>query len=116
MDNKKWYGGIIVGSNGFIYDIPHNAQTVLKIDPIDHGSRDSRGGEKWSFALGEIENGLEAGLTAGHKSIGFPNNADQIVVIDCEKKKKKKTSIVYYTIGSSDSLKGGRHRIPHDGR
>jgi A1 cistron-splicing factor AAR2 len=37
------------------------------------------------------------------------NNSDQVLVIDCQK------SIVY-TIGDSDILKSGRHRITQDGR
>jgi hypothetical protein len=49
------------------------------------------------------------GLVAGDKIIGFPNNSDRVLVIDCQK------SIVY-TIGNSDILKSGRHRIPQDGR
>jgi len=41
--------------------------------------------------------------------IGFPNNSDYILVIDCH------TSTVY-TVGGPHILKSGRHRIPQDGR
>ena len=47
------------------------------------------------------------GLRAGHKIIGFPNNADCILIIDCQ------TSRVY-TVADASILRSGRHRIPQD--
>ena len=103
---QKWFGGII-GSDECIYGIPHNnAEGVLKIDPktdevsLLEGTDGPlpRGNWKW-----------HGGLRAGHKIIGFPNNSDQLLIINCQ------TSTVY-TIGDSSILQSGRHRIPQDGR
>ena len=137
----KWFGGLI-GSDKCIYGIPHNAQGVLKIDPTndevtimkqDDGQPLPKGNWKW-----------HGGLAAPkyHKIIGFPNNSDHVLVINC------KTQRVY-TVGMSPKrddddnnnsgsrsnddddendtinndfasnecrLTSGRHRIPQDGR
>lgn len=105
MGRQKWYGGII-GSDGNIYGIPHNATTVLVIDPSSDTVSTLSGTD------GPLPEGSwkwHGGLAAGHKIIGFPNNADDILVIDCQK-----SSI--YTTGGAHILKSGRHRIPQDGR
>ncbi len=102
---QKWYGGII-GSDGFIYGIPHNATTVLKIDPLTDNISTVSG------SAGPLSEGnwkWHGGLAAGHKIIGFPNNSDYILVIDCQKS-------MVYTVGGPHILKSGRHRIPQDGR
>jgi hypothetical protein len=102
---QKWYGGI-VGSDDCIYGIPHNAQSVLKIDPnadtviLLEGTHQPLPEGRWKW---------HGGLRAGHKIIGFPNNSDNVLVIDCDRSK-------VYTVGSSDVLQSGRHRIPQDGR
>lgn len=102
---QKWYGGI-VGSDGCIYGIPHNAQTVLQIDPSSdkvtllEGTHQPLHKGRWKW---------HGGLRAGHKIIGFPNNSDHVLVIDCDTAK-------VYTVGGSNLLKSGRHRIPQDGR
>ena len=102
---QKWYGGII-GSNGCIYGIPHNATTVLKIDPTTdeitllEGTTEPLPTGKWKW---------HGGLAAGDKIIGFPNNSDQVLMVDCRKS-------TVYTIGDSNILKSGRHRVPQDGR
>jgi hypothetical protein len=41
--------------------------------------------------------------------IGFPNNADSVLIIDIERQK-------VFTIGDSSILQSGRHRIPQDRR
>jgi hypothetical protein len=91
---------------------------VLKIDPLtddvtllylDGGLPLSAGSWKW-----------HGGLRAGDKIIGFPNNADEILVIDTSQQR-------LYTVGDSNILKSGRHRsdnrykylggaLAHDGR
>ncbi len=102
---QKWYGGII-GIDGCIYGIPHNAQAVLKIDPSSdevtllEGTHQPLHEGRWKW---------HGGLRAGHKIIGFPNNSDHVLVIDCLKS-------TVYTVGGSNLLKSGRHRIPQDGR
>lgn len=50
---------------------------------------------------------FHGGLRAGHKIFGFPNNADNVLVINCNENR-------VYTIG--DNLQSGHHRIPQDGR
>ena len=102
---QKWYGGL-VGSDGCIYGIPHNAPDVLKIDPITDevivvgGTTESLPPGKWKW---------HGGLVAGDKIIGFPNNSDQVLVINCREG-------TVYTVGDSKTLKSGRHRVPQDGR
>ena len=105
VGKQKWYGGVI-GSDGNIYGIPHNAATVLKIDPRND-SVSTLGGTRGSLPEGHWK--WHGGLAAGHKIIGFPNNADHVLVIDCLKSQ-------IYTAGSSHILKSGRHRIPQDSR
>lgn len=102
---QKWYGGII-GSDGCIYGIPHNAAAVLKIDPVSDEISLMEGTDS-PLPVGNWK--WHGGLAAGNKIIGFPNNSDHILVIDCQR------SLVY-TIGDSDILKSGRHRIPQDRR
>ena len=102
---QKFYGGII-GSDGCIYGIPHNAQGVLKIDPLTDKVTTLEGTNE-PLPFGDWK--WHGGLASGDKIIGFPNNSDQILVINC------KESTVY-TIGDSSILKSGRHRIPQDGR
>lgn len=102
---QKWYGGI-VGSDGCIYGIPHNAQAVLKIDPTSDAVTLLRGTH---HPLHEGSWKWHGGLRAGHKIIGFPNNSDHVLVIDCERS-------TVYTIGDANILQSGRHRIPQDGR
>jgi len=106
VGGQKWFGGI-VGSDGCIYGVPHNERGVLKIDPItdevsllvlENGQLLPEGQWKW-----------HGGLRAGHKIYGFPNNADNILVIDCQQGR-------VYTVGDSSKLQSGRHRIPQDGR
>lgn len=65
------YGGIL-GSDGCIYGIPHNANGVLKIDPVTQ--------EVSILAEGTLPDGQwkwHGGLASndGTKIIGFPNNA-----------------------------------------
>jgi hypothetical protein len=102
---QKWFGGII-GSDNCIYGIPHNEVGVLRIDPeIDDvsvmkhqdGSFLPPGRWKW-----------HGGLAVGSKIYGFPNNADQILVVDCDRQR-------VYTVGDETVLQSGRHRIPQDG-
>lgn len=103
---QSWFGGII-GSDSCIYGIPHNQVGVLKIDPTtdevsvllpDNDEPLPSGQWKW-----------HGGLAAGNKIFGYPNNADEVLVINVEEQR-------VYTIGDSMVLKSGRHRIPQDGR
>jgi hypothetical protein len=103
---QKWFGGII-GSDGCIYGIPHNETSVLKIDPsndtvsllvLDNGQPLPSGQWKW-----------HGGLRAKDKIYGFPNNADNILVIHCRENR-------VYTIDGGLTLESGRHRIPQDNR
>ncbi|KAL7544607.1 hypothetical protein ACHAWF_007981 [Thalassiosira exigua] len=101
----KWYGGI-EGCDGCIYGIPHNATGVLKINP---GTQ-----EVTVLAEGSLTEGLwkwHGGLASsdGSKIIGFPNNADSVLVVDVPKQ-------AVYTVGDSSVLRSGYHRIPQDGR
>jgi len=105
VGRQKWYGGII-GSDGNIYGIPHNASVVLKIDPRTDTVSTLNGTE------GPLPEGnwkWHGGLAAGDKIIGFPNNADQVLIIDCQKS-------TIYTSGDANILQSGRHRIPQDSR
>lgn len=43
------------------------------------------------------------GLRAGDKIFGFPNNADDVLVIECHSQR-------VYTIGSAETIKSGSHR------
>jgi hypothetical protein len=86
---------------------------VLKIDPrtdhvsllyLENGNPLPIGQWKW-----------HGGLRANHKIYGFPNNADCILVIDCQ------INRVYTISGHTDItnpswIQSGRHRIPQDGR
>ena len=45
----------------------------------------------------------------GSKIIGFPNNADSILVIDVVHQQVR-------TVGDSSILRSGYHRVPQDGR
>jgi hypothetical protein len=80
---------------------------VLKIDPrtdevsllyLEGGKLLPEGQWKW-----------HGGLRAGNKLICFPNNADCVLIVDCQKG-------TVYTIGDASLLQSGRHRIPQDGR
>jgi hypothetical protein len=81
---------------------------VLKIDPtddsvsllgLDNGELLPAGQWKW-----------HGGLRAGDKIYGFPNNADNVLVIHCREKR-------IYTINDGYMpLQSGRHRIPQDNR
>ena len=102
---QKWYGGL-VGSDSCIYGIPHNSQGVLKIDPYTDEVTVLEG-TNGPLPLGNWK--WHGGLVAGDKIIGFPNNSDSVLIIDCLKS-------VVYTVGNSEILKSGRHRIPQDGR
>jgi hypothetical protein len=102
---QKWYGGI-EGSDGCVYGVPHNAQTVLKIDPSTDEVSLLEGTD---LPLPQGNWKWHGGLAAGDKIIGFPNNSDEVLVIDCQKQR-------VYTVGDSNILKSGRHRIPQDGR
>lgn len=103
---QSWFGGII-GSDGCIYGIPHNQVGVLKINPTtdevsvlmqDNGEPLPDGQWKW-----------HGGLAAGDKIFGYPNNADEVLVVNVKEQR-------VYTIGDSTVLHSGRHRIPQDGR
>ena len=109
---QKWYGGLL-GSDGCIYGIPHNATGVLKINPVTQSCSILGEGTlpegKWKW---------HGGLSVCHgtRIIGFPNNADSVLVVDVMDQR-------VYTVGggsasaSSDLLtRSGRHRIPQDGR
>jgi hypothetical protein len=101
----KWYGGI-TGCDGCFYGIPHNATGVLKINPVTQEVTILAEG---SFPEGEWK--WHGGLASQDKSkiIGFPNNADSVLVID----------VVYQqvrTIGDSTTLRSGYHRVPQDAR
>lgn len=74
---------------------------VLKIDPTsdtvsllrqDNNEQLPEGRWKW-----------HGGLRAGDKIFGFPNNADNVLVVDCSTQR-------VYTIGSKDMIRSGRHR------
>ena len=98
---QKWYGGI-EGSDGCIYGVPHNQTGVLKINPAN---------DQVSIVYPTVPfpPGLwkwHGGLRAGHKIIGFPNNADNVLVIDTSD--KEKTNV--YTVGDESLLQSGRHR------
>jgi hypothetical protein len=109
----KWYGGI-VGSDGCIWGIPHNHSYVLHIDPTTDtvsllGQGDDITGRR------PLPTGMwkwHGGLRAGDKIIGFPNNSDSVLVINCNIEQHK----AIYTIGDETILKSGRHRIPQDNR
>eukprot|EP00804_Cyclotella_cryptica_P019297 CCRYP_006189-RC/>CCRYP_006189-RC protein AED:0.04 eAED:0.04 QI:4178/1/1/1/1/0.75/8/136/603 len=99
------YGGIL-GADGCIYGIPHNANGVLKIDPTTQ--------EVTILAEGTLPDGQwkwHGGLASsdGTKIIGFPNNADSILVIDVLQQN-------VYLVGDDSILKSGTHRVPQDGR
>ena len=103
---QKWFGGI-VGSDGCIYGIAHNEVGVLKIDPSNdecsvllqsNGLPLPHGQWKW-----------HGGLAAGDKIYGFPNNADQVLVVNVKSQE-------VYMVGDSSVLQSGRHRIPQDRR
>ena len=101
----KWYGGII-GSDNCIYGIPHNSSGVLKINPMTQ--------EVTVLAEGTLPEGMwkwHGGHAAidGTKIIGYPNNADSVLIIDVPKQQ-------VYTVGDSSILRSGYHRVPHDGR
>lgn len=91
---------------------------VLKIDPrtdqvtvlyLDDGNPLPIGQWKW-----------HGGLRSKHKIYGFPNNADSVLVIDCQKQS------VYTISGTNPNINGhhhpdniiqsGRHRAPNDDR
>lgn len=104
LGKAKWYGGI-TGIDGCIYGIPHNATGVLKIDPttqkitiLDEGFL-PQGRWKWHGGLASQD---------CSKIVGFPNNADSVLVIDVIKQQ-------IYTVGDSSILRSGYHRVPYDG-
>lgn len=45
----------------------------------------------------------------GNKIIGFPNNADSVLIVDVPSQR-------VYTVSDASVLQSGRHRIPQDGR
>ena len=102
-----------LGSDGCIYGIPHNETGVLRIDPFTDevtvlGQSDGNplpsGQWKW-----------HGGLRAGSKIYGFPNNADDVLVVECGDHRDVPPKV--YTVGGGTGiLKSGRHRIPQDGR
>ena len=101
----KWYGGI-TGADGCIYGIAHNSSGVLKINPqtqevtiLAEGAL-PEGRWKWHGGLASLDR---------KKIIGFPNNADSILVVDVMKS-------TVYTVGDSTILRSGSHRVPQDGR
>lgn len=80
---------------------------MLKIDPsndevsllvLDDGELLPAGQWKW-----------HGGLRAGDKIYGFPNNSDDVLVVNCREGR-------VYTVDSGGILQSGRHRIPQDGR
>ena len=108
---QKWYGGIL-GADGSIYGIPHNHHQVLRIDPatdtvsfVNHESGNPLPEGQWKW---------HGGLRAGDKIIGFPNNADQVLVVDCSVSSTGSSDPRVYLIG--DNLKSGRHRVRHENR
>lgn len=103
---QKWFGGI-VGTDGCIYGIPHNEVGVLKIDPTNDECTVLLQDEEKPLPPGQWK--WHGGLAAGDKIYGFPNNADQVLVVNV------KTQQVYM-VGDASVLKSGRHRIPQDGR
>jgi len=106
FDGKaKWYGGII-GADDCIYGIAHNSTGVLKINPMTQevsvmaeGTL-PKGRWKWHGGLSSLDR---------KKIIGFPNNADSILVVDVMKSR-------VYMVGNSTVLRSGSHRVPQDGR
>ena len=102
---QKWFGGIM-GCDGCIYGIPQNANGVLKINPSTQEctilGEGTLGDGNWKWHGGLAING-------GQRIIGFPNNDDNVLVIDVEDGK-------VYTTGDGTTLKSGRHRIPQDRR
>lgn len=102
---QSWFGGII-GSDECIYGIPHNAVGVLKIDPrtddvsvlLQNNKHLPPGQWKW-----------HGGLAVGDKIYGYPNNADEVLVVNVSDQR-------VYTVGDASVLQSGRHRIPQDGR
>ena len=102
---QKWFGGILA-ADGCIYGIPHNSSGVLKIDPSTQSctvlgkGKLQEGKWKWHGGLA---------IDEGRKLIGFPNNADTILVVDVTKQQ-------VFTIGDDKVLQSGHHRIPQDGR
>lgn len=103
--NQKWFGGTM-GSDGCIYGISQNADGVLKIDPVTQActilGEGTLGDGMWKYHGGIAVNG-------GKRIIGYPNNADCILVVDVEEGR-------VYTVGDDTILKSGRHRIPQDRR
>jgi hypothetical protein len=102
---QKWFGGIR-GCDGCVYGIAQNANGVLKINPWTQ--------ECTILGEGLLGDGMwkwHGGLAIndGKQIIGFPNNADSILIIDVVEQR-------VYTIGDDSILKSGRHRIPQDGR
>ena len=100
---QKWFGGI-TGTDGCIYGIPHNETSVLKIDPTDDSISLMRLDNNQPLPTGQWK--WHGGLRAGDKIFGFPNNADNVLVIHCRENR-------VYTIDSI-TLESGRHRIPQD--
>ena len=83
-----------------------SATGVLKINPatqevvvLDEG-RFEEGSWKWHGGLASHD---------GRKIIGFPNNADSVLVVDVEGQR-------VYTVGDGSVLRSGSHRVPYDGR
>jgi hypothetical protein len=105
VGKAKWYGGI-TGCDGCIYGIPHNATGVLKINPLEQDVSILAEGSlpvghwKWHGGLASMDRS---------KIIGFPNNADTVLVIDVLNQKIR-------TVGNSSTLRSGYHRVPQDGR
>jgi hypothetical protein len=76
----------------------------LKIDPTNDSVTLMRLDDNQPLPTGQWK--WHGGLRAGDKIYGFPNNADNVLVIDCQNSR-------IYTIDSM-MLESGRHRIPQD--
>lgn len=102
---QKWFGGIM-GADKCIYGIAQNANGVLKINPFTQEctvlGEGTLGDGQWKWHGG-------LAINDGKKIIGFPNNADTVLVIDVEEQS-------VYEVGDASILKSGRHRIPQDRR
>ncbi len=101
---QKWFGGVM-GRDNCVYGIPQNASRVLKINPMTQEC--SLIGEELGNGMWKWHGGLA--INEGRQIIGFPNNADSVLVIDVEQEK-------VFTVGDRNILQSGRHRIPQDSR
>ena len=93
----------MLGSDGCVYGIPQNASRVLKINPYKQECTvigNSLGDGMWKWHGG-------TSINDGKQIIAFPNNADNVLVIDVENQN-------VFTVGDETILRSGRHRIPQD--